>query len=66
MTFTINLSEEEVRELFKEKLTEKFPQYQIKGITYNIKSVYEGDYPNEYRTYKFTGCTIEVEEGIKI
>ena len=66
MNFTINLSEEEVRELFEEKLTEKFPQYKIKDIAFNIKSLYEGDYPNEYKTYKFTGCTIEIEEGIKI
>ena len=38
----------------------------VEYIAFNIESVYEGDYPNEYKTYKFTGCTIEIEEGIKI
>lgn len=63
MTLTLNLTQEEVRELFKEKLVETFPNYKIKTITYNIDPVYKGQGMNEYKTYEFTGCTIEVEEG---
>ena len=62
MTLTLNLTQEEVRELFKEKLVETFPNYKIKAITYNVDPVYKGQV-GEYKTYEFTGCTIEVEEG---
>lgn len=63
MTLTLNLTQEEVRELFKQKLVETFPNYKIKTITYNVDPVYKGQSPVEYKTYEFTGCTIEIEEG---
>ena len=66
MTLTLNLTQEEVRELFKEKLVEAFPNYKIKSITYNVDPVYKGYPPVEYKTYEFTGCTIEVEESLPL
>lgn len=66
MTLTLNLTQEEVRELFKQKLVETFPNYKIKSITYNVDPVYGGYPPVEYKTYEFTGCTVEVEEGLPL
>ena len=58
MTLTLNLTQEEVRELFKEKLVETFPNYKIKTITYNVDPVYKGQGVGEYKTYEFISSVL--------